>query len=282
MKSVLKNKKGFTLVECIVAMAVLAIMSLLLTMILSVSISARNKNMQIEKSIDDQLEKIAGDQAGAVQDECNSGIKLENGGWSETIPGNSAAGVTANRKHYDTEDAEIGFLDYNFDGFDFSTAGGSGSVPDPSDKDESKKYKSYGSAEIDAAKRINITDNTKSVSGGTEVCGIAENADHSYTVTWTIETKFSKLAAEKAIMLRLPAGAYDVRRLGVTSKFDLYLIQKDVIRVGCQVSATTGDVTAKISFRMSKEDLEAYHNVATYFTGTGETNNIIIDLGIEA
>lgn len=282
MRSVKKNKKGFTLVECIVAMAVLAIMSLLLTMILSVAVKARNVNMQIEKSIDSQLEKIAGGQAGAVSEECNSGIKLENGAWSETIPGNSAAGVSADKKYYENEDAEIGFLDYNFDGYDFSKAGGVGHVPDPSGGDEEKKYKSYGSASIDASTKINITDNTKSISGGTEVCGIAENADHTYTVTWTIKTKFTEIAPERAIMLRLPTGAGDIRRVSITDKCDLYLIQRDVIRVGCTKDTTVGDITAKISFRMSKEDLEAYHNVSKYFTGTGETNNVIIDLGIEA
>ncbi|MDE6579467.1 MAG: type II secretion system GspH family protein, partial [Ruminiclostridium sp.] len=44
----LRRKNGFTLVECVVAMAVLAIMSLLLTMILSVTLKTRNSNMQLE------------------------------------------------------------------------------------------------------------------------------------------------------------------------------------------------------------------------------------------
>lgn len=46
----LKSKKGFTLVECVVAMAVLAIMSLLLMMILNVTVMTRNSNMKTERA----------------------------------------------------------------------------------------------------------------------------------------------------------------------------------------------------------------------------------------
>lgn len=277
------NKKGFTLVECIVAMAVLAIMSLLLTMILAVALKSRDQNMAIEKSIDEQLEKIAANGAGAVTEDCNSGIKLKNGGWSETIPGNSASGVTANKKYYDNENSRIGFLDYDFSGFNFASAGGVGAVPEPGDDTETHKYKSFGTAKLDAATRINITDNTNPTKSESEFFGISKNSDNTFTVTWTIKTKFTEIAPERALMLRLPTGASEIKRISISDKYDLYVIEKDVIRIGCTKDAPTNDIIAKISFKLSEEKLKEYKNVAVYFGNPGAvTNNVIIDYGIEA
>ena len=57
MKKLLKNS-GFTLLECIVAMAVLAVMTLGLLMILNVTVKQRNENSEIERSVDNQAENI--------------------------------------------------------------------------------------------------------------------------------------------------------------------------------------------------------------------------------
>ena len=57
MKKLLKNS-GFTLLECIVAMAVLAVMTLGLLMILNVTVKQRNQNSEIERSVDNQAENI--------------------------------------------------------------------------------------------------------------------------------------------------------------------------------------------------------------------------------
>ena len=54
----LRKNGGFTLVECVVAMAVLAVMTLGLMMILSVTVKQRNLNTQKERNIDEQVEQV--------------------------------------------------------------------------------------------------------------------------------------------------------------------------------------------------------------------------------
>lgn len=54
----LRKNSGFTLVECVVAMAVLAVMTLGLMMILSVTVKQRNLNTQKERDIDKQVEQV--------------------------------------------------------------------------------------------------------------------------------------------------------------------------------------------------------------------------------
>lgn len=106
----LKNKKGFTLVECVVAMAVLAIMSLLLMMILNLTIMTRNKNSELEKELDEAIGTLA-DPGAAVPEK--EGIDKELNFGEFSIPGNGNPNVDANKESYGGE-AGLSKIDYDF------------------------------------------------------------------------------------------------------------------------------------------------------------------------
>ncbi len=58
MKKILKRNKGFTLVECIVAIAIFALMSALVMQILALSIRQYRSNHNVEKDMDNQIQAI--------------------------------------------------------------------------------------------------------------------------------------------------------------------------------------------------------------------------------
>lgn len=59
----LKRQKGFTLVECIVAIFIFAIMAAIVSMILTLAIDAHGTNTAVEKDIDNQVENIVKDES---------------------------------------------------------------------------------------------------------------------------------------------------------------------------------------------------------------------------
>ena len=65
MKKLRKNS-GFTIVECVVAMAVLAVMALGLMMILNATVRQRNLNTQLERDVDSQVDKVIRNTAGGT------------------------------------------------------------------------------------------------------------------------------------------------------------------------------------------------------------------------
>lgn len=112
----LKGKRGFTLVECVVAMAVLMIMSLLLTMLLNITLVTRNQNIEYEKSLDGQVNNIAAENEGAKSSPYAEDVEFSSGDKTFSIPGNGNSYSKANKKYYEGEN-EIGIVDYNFENY---------------------------------------------------------------------------------------------------------------------------------------------------------------------
>ena len=54
-----KSKKGFTLVECVIAIGVFAIMAAIVMQILAISIAKYRNNHKIDKNIDEQIQALA-------------------------------------------------------------------------------------------------------------------------------------------------------------------------------------------------------------------------------
>ena len=76
--NILKKNKGFTLVECVVAMAIFAILSLIVFMLLQSSISIYGENYTIDNTVENQVIYILKDEK--KYDESNSAdgnIKLD-------------------------------------------------------------------------------------------------------------------------------------------------------------------------------------------------------------
>lgn len=171
----MKNKKikrkhsgGFTLVECIVAMAILCVMSLLLMMIMSVTVAQRNKNMQLERDIDTQVMELAKDApsdptATASTEPVADNIVFSSGTWAEAIPADGSSGVIAKKKVYPNDNVALGALNYNFDAYNVVTVPSSGTgtgtdaTPDPDSE-------IYGGCELVGTPTINKNDAQKQIS----------------------------------------------------------------------------------------------------------------------
>ena len=254
----LNNKSGFTLVECVVAMAVLAIMSLLLMMILTSTINARNANQKLEKDIDSQVDKIVG--TGAITTEYKSEIVFSypngaGGTFTESIPADNDDGVKAKKRYDSTAEAALGALQYDFSEYEKfkDIKNGIGSTPTVT---TSKNI--YGSE----GNEVKITENAINRSGEKEV-------------TWTVGYNSANPGAKEiSVKIILPAGWHDVSFSG-TSAGKMLMIDANTVRI----ESGDASVNAAITFQISDEDYAAYGSLDKYFkNGAGTGNTITINL----
>jgi len=85
MKKILK-RKGFTLVECIVAIAIFALMSALVMQILALSIRQYRKNHHVETDMDAQIQNIATDNGLLERETTDIAIEfVKDGGAGGTV-----------------------------------------------------------------------------------------------------------------------------------------------------------------------------------------------------
>lgn len=260
----LKNKSGFTLVECVVAMAVLAIMSLLLMMILTVTVSARNSNSAMERNIDNQIDKIVDNSADKAA--YTSKIEFKGpGGFTEDIPAKGDVdpadgqpyNVIADRYYDSSADAAIGALKYDFSNYknfqEIKNGGGTSNPPPPS-----------GTGKIYGAEKGQITIN-ESVTAGT---GEKE-------VTWTVNYNSAAPGkTEISVKIILPAGWHDVT-FGGSSASKMLMIDDNTVRI----ESGDASVNAAIKFKISDDNYTAYGTLDKYFkNGVGTGNTITVNL----
>lgn len=288
----LNYKKGFTLVECVVAMAVLAIMSLLLVMILNVSILAKNENVRLEAELDHQVENLVKDETENEKAYGNN-IEFKKSGDSAnkfSIPGNDTNGVSANKvvekvaAGEDKSDISIGKIDYNFDNY-FSL------LPAPEEIDDSKtpdptgdKAKTGGQAGED-----NVISTVDFSSGGVKITQNTADKedvdDNTYRITLTLDWSVSSYSPEKAIRIILPIGAKYEKALDETncivtnSSLSPYVVRCQ----SCNGYAGSGDVPgisaspvtsrAKFSFTISKTAYDNYYKyLSAYFENGSDSS----------
>ncbi len=290
MRSI-KKKSGFTLVECIVAMAVLAIMSLLLTMILSITLKTRNSNITIEKKIDEQVDNLVAG-TGASTEANDAAIEFfdKDGNSVGAIPANDSKGVSAKKKFYSDDDVEIGAFEYDFDKFeDFekleSGEGGDSSKPVPG-----RGSKVYGKADIDGNVTITHIGDYKNPTA---------NADGTYHVEWKITFTTKSGEPQKAVKLVLPTGTMNLdynRDFSKTHGARITVLADDLIRMqpaiqtevtdwsGTHVNSTetytvTNNTEVHLSFDMSKEDYEKYYKSPQfyYYGGDGSSASVVLN-----
>ena len=194
MKKLRKNS-GFTLVECIVAMAVLAVMMLGLLMIISVTVRQRNQNTQTERDIDKQVEQLV--QGNGTVTESVAGGDIDFGGY--IISG-------AHKVYFNDGNLQIGSLKYDI---------GSSSYEGDPDEEEKKEpegdyngkpenplanSKVYGALETTAKNAegkstITVTQQSKT-----------DNPDDTTTLVWRIDFNLEgKIGSERSIKLVFPS-----------------------------------------------------------------------------
>ncbi len=284
MKTI-KGKKGFTLVECVVAMAVLAIMSLLLTMILSITLKTRNRSMELERDLDKQVEDLV-EADGAKKDDYDDSIKFENGkGESFDIPGNSVDGVDAGKKYNDDSSNIIGKMEYDFEHY-FEKMPKPAPIADDEDDKKNPEAPEYvggfpGSGNlirstVNLNSDVTITEQSKTPikinSGGEEKDG--------YEITWRIEFTTKGYTPEKAMRVILPIGAQSASVKADTSSYS-YMTAKYMIRIQPKGWSASGmDETSLVSvypgvtFKITKEDFDTnYISLSRYFKNIDGTGN---------
>lgn len=269
----LRRKNGFTLVECVVAMAVLAIMSLLLMMILSVTLKTRNNNMQLESDIDKQVENLASGN-GAVTESYNDGIAFD----GFTIPGNSTPNVSANKASGDQNG--LSRLEFDFEKY-FDDMGEPPKLG--SDKDDEKVE--VGDWEktapcfgyIDLKEKVYITE-TKTY----------DETAKTYDIKWNVQFTVNSYSAVDSVKFTLPVGSkftgwstptgaeykpqWESDGIGYTRKLTKYIL---MIRPNDKSAdpdpvKTELKVEVDLKFTISEEDYnENYKNLASYF-GVGD------------
>jgi prepilin-type N-terminal cleavage/methylation domain-containing protein len=257
----LKSKGGFTLVECVVAMAVLAIMSLLLMSILTITINARNNNQKLENDIDRQVDLIVenGADTAAYTSQIVFNCPDGAGVFTEAIPANGTDDIKA-EKHYDADaDAALGAIKYDFSNYkkfqEIKNGGGIPTTPTPSPSGIGKIY---------GAEKNEITVN-ESV-----IANIGEKK-----VTWTVNYNSAKPGAKEiAVKIILPAGWHNVS-FGGSSAGKMLMIDENTVRI----ESGDASVNAAITFDISDDDYTAYGSLDKYFNnGTGTGNTITVNL----
>lgn len=251
-------KKGFTLVECVVAMALLAIMTLGLLMILSVTVKTRNSNMEIEREIDRQVEEImqAGDASGIPYNEPIE-FQDKNGDPAGAIPGDGQI-ITVSRED-DVPDVVIGKLEYDYEAAVTSesvssneaitTTSSTTSTNISAIPNQQGNFKVYGGADIqeDTVTIKQYGDKTK-MEGDT------------YTIAWQVEFTALTTAVEKSVKIVFPKGSFNIN-------YDQYLSNCKVVQVGQYIermspktsngyTAPWSNVSAIFIFEISKANYE--------------------------
>lgn len=274
----IKTKSGFTLVECVVAMAVLAIMSLLLMMILNVTINARNNNRQLERELDGQIQSLVADEsvtAESVQTEIK--FEVSNPGetnYVETIPapGTNAAGtdngLDADKIYVTGNEAEVDVIEYDFDDFKLFKDIANGALPGtPATPVHTSK--AYGGAKING--NIEITE-----TGKTDITDAGGNVT-AHNVTLQISCNVVECSKTAGIKLVLPAGVYNFKKGACTSVTTVTLVSSDTIRIqpasGSDENAAPGNIVAVVSFDISKNDYDRNFKSVGEFYGSGTSSN---------
>lgn len=271
-----KSKKGFTLVECVVAMAVLAIMSLLLMMILNVTIKARNNNMTMEREIDQQIDQLVKATVTAeAQTQQIEFVQDVGGGVTsgiEAIPGDGSQGMKAKKVYNEGYDAELDVLEYDYDNYQKFKDIANGEVPGSPSPAGSKMV--YGSADVESGASGYIT--------VSEITPCTDNGNGTKTVTMKVSTSVSSASNEASIKVTLPTSASKITLIsdinvgyyddGNTYKPGTMAVANNVVRIEPH---TAGYVESTFSFIVESDDYDNNYVCAqNFFTGSGTGNSV--------
>ncbi len=259
----LRNKKGFTLVECIVAMAVLAIMSLMLMMILNITVAARNNNMSLEKELDKQVEQLV--QAPTTSETISQKIEFiqESGGTSaiiDAIPKDGDEHIKAEKVYNDGHTNEIDAIKYDFDNYDKfeQIKKGGGATPDPGNSVD----KVYGSANTSSVHIYQQSVNDNYNADGTP----AQTKTIVLRVSFSVSSFSADVDTVKSIKVTLPPTAADIQVTGSSQALAL-LVTDNVLRVE---PTADGAVYADVSFVLTDDVFDnEYKSVKYYYEGAG-------------
>lgn len=271
----LSSKKGFTLVECVVAMAVLAIMTIGLLMILSVTVKTRNSNLANEREIDRQVEELV------YEKDVSTGIYdkpivfTDNDGNPVASISESGQIINVNNDDEDT-DISIGKIKYEFEGGStiyIDTGDGNDNSGNSGENInyQTGNYKVYGAADI------NGTVNIDQVS--------IDTSTDTYQVTWKISFSVNSVADSQGVKIVFPTGSSNITyNSWEVTGCEIVKMDKYTERLCIKGSyAYPAYVSATFLFKISAENYEKYvGSVKQYFmntaSGDGTDNSAKVEI----
>lgn len=259
MKKLRKNS-GFTLVECLVAMAVLAVMTVGLMMILNATVRQRNHNMQLERDVDKQVEQVINQDDTVVTKEDVADIKI-----SDDM---KISGVQKVYSEDADSDLQIGVFSIPLTG----TPGGvisSGAVVTKG-QSPSDLYKVYGANKLagdEVSISCSLTD-TKGPSTGTDIYKYIDSegkecTDFYYDVKWNIRFKvMGDVSDELSVKVVLPPSVKILEcRAGRCCKY-VHELGNNTVRIQAEVSGE--EVAATVIFRVPASEYESAKSQKAY------------------
>lgn len=269
MKKILKRNKGFTLVECLVAIAIFALMSTLVMQILALSIKQYRKNHHTTTDIDQQIVNIVKENEKLVPGgTADVAINFVKNGGSTVVSGIEIKDV-AIKKNPDSDEPVDRFEINTFD----ATI-----MPDETDKDDDKNGSMitedihlYGTQGI---RKITVSEDTD------------KTDENSYKISLNFKVydpdKILKALPSNAIKVVVPDSAKFVKLTNNDDNRSSYLkLSSTNYRIFHDTTKTDGDANESyeftISFEMDKNSYDAeYISFAKYFispNSTEETNS---------
>ena len=232
MKKLRKNS-GFTLVECVVAMAVLAVMTLGLLMILNVTVRQRNQNTQLERNVDKQVEDVVNGNLSESQNIDDGDIDFGSG---IVISG-------AKMEYNDEGDIQIGALKYDVS---YTPVDPDDDDDDDDEEDENQQpsnlYKVYGASEI---KNDIVTVNEQDTPP-------VDNGDGTYTVTWRATfTVEGTTSTEKSVKIVYPGSKIVDYEVASGNCTNIHKLGSNTVRIE---PGGTGTMKVDVQFLIPKGD----------------------------
>lgn len=269
----LKRKGGFTLVECIIAMAVLAIMSLLLTMILSVALRIRNENIRLEQDLDKQVDDLAN--GAAAEDPADKIDEIEIDGIS--IPANKVYAQVGG----------IGKVNSDLDDY-FDKLGTPKPIEDnsnPGANPDSLKWEKtkpcFGHIDLIDAGSVNIYYN--------ESDNLTKSGD-TYTVEWRVKFDVKEYSQEDSVKITLPTKASFIdwsTARSVDGKYDHNFNKRTVRKITESIimirpyDAESKNIDVYIYFTIPKENYENDFKNLQYYFSEGKVNGTSSPYSVE-
>lgn len=261
----LRKKSGFTLVECVVAMAILAIMTLMLAMMMNIIVSLRNDNRNTEEKIDQQVEYLINDESTVTEKipEADADIDFGN---NVVIKGDKANKVYFNDPN---GNAQIGKVDYGIDPGEAGTPDTQPPVTSPGETTPAvttpaNDKKVYGALDLNP-NYVNINETKSGLTDGI------------YNVTWTFSFQCTNVSDILSLKIAFPNGSKLISYTPATYNCEVHYLGNRVVRMKPQ--AANQNVTVNIDFEISETD---YNNnvgsVENYFKGSGNGSNVSVPI----
>lgn len=265
----LRNKKGFTLVECVVAMAVFVLMATVVMQLLALSIQTYTHNDRIDKGLDVQLEYLVKNNNLQERESFDFAVEFLNPDDS-SAGAMSVTGIKVNRLDVDAAESSDERLEnikdelFELNTLEYSIAGDVGTSSEPT------------SSSSPDSNTLNVVKNYMHIYGSMGFDNVIASEDpattlngDTHTIIWKFKLNDSKGVLGKSpinsIKVALPEHATDFRPAAGTPDLNI-LILGHTIRMNLpQGKEARNTYEFTIQFNLKDEFINEYGSFEKYF-----------------